>query len=170
MARDLPFATEATYHLSRRGAVRGAPFQRELLAFRLGEEEYAVDILRIREIIKTRPVTEVPRAPWFVLGVISVRGQVLPVVDLRRRLRLPERALGRAARVLIVTRGDDLLGLLVDEVRQVVRMRDVDIEPTPSLIGGPEAGELIAGIGRPVPDRLLVLLHLDAVLSFGGRA
>jgi len=145
--------------------------QREVLAFLLGGEEYAVDIRRIREIIKTRPVTEVPRAPAFVLGIISVRGQVIPVIELRRRLRLPApaRAPGREARVLIVTRAGEDFGLLVDEVRQVVRMRDSDIEPPPAMLGGggPEA-EFISGIGRPWGERLLILLELDAVLTFAG--
>jgi chemotaxis signal transduction protein len=79
------FATEESYH--RRGG-RQAIYQREVLAFALCGEEYGIDILRLREIIRTRPITEVPRAPSFVLGVIGVRGEVLPVIDLRLRLRL----------------------------------------------------------------------------------
>ena len=167
--RGLPFATEATVHAYRRAGGRGTTWQREVLAFLLGDEEYAIDIRRIREIIKTRPVTEVPRAPGFVLGIISVRGQVIPVMDLRRRLRLPAppRLPGREARVLIVTRVDEHFGLLVDEVRQVVRMRDSDVEPPPAMLGGPDA-EFIAGIGRPWGERMLILLDLDAVLTFAG--
>lgn len=173
--RGLPFATEADYHVHRR---RDQSFQHEVLAFRLGDEDYALDIRRIREIIKPRPITEVPRAPALVLGIISVRGQIIPVVDLRRRLRLPiSAAAERAARILIVTRNGEDFGVIVDGVRQVVRLRDADIELRPAMLGGPDA-ELIAGIGRPsggaavvrggLSDRLLVLLDLDAALAFLG--
>ncbi len=161
----LRFATEATFRqgFSRRER-SGGDYQREALAFRLGDEEYALDILRIREIIKLRPITEVPRAPSYILGIISVRGQVIPVLDLRVRLRLLARPLGKEARILIVTRGDETYGLIVDAVRQVVRMRDEEVEPPPPMLGGAEA-EFIAGIGRPRGDRMLILLQLDTVLS-----
>jgi purine-binding chemotaxis protein CheW len=170
--RTLPFATELTYHAYRRAENRAGGWQREVLAFLIGSEEYAVDIRRIREIIKPREPTEVPRAPAFVLGIISVRGTIIPVIDLRRRLRL-DPALWpatRDARILIVTRAEESFGLFVDEVRQVVRMRDAEIEPPPAMLGFAET-EFIAGIGRPYRDRLLILLELDAVLTFsaGGR-
>jgi len=160
----LPFATEDTWH--RRS--RGAPYQHEMLAFALGDEEYAIDIRRLREIIRTRPITEVPRAPAFVLGVISVRGEVLPVIDLRQRLRRPRAAPGRGSRVLIVKRDGEAFGLLVDSVHDVVRLRDEDIEATPALLGASDS-EYIAGIARPRPDRLVILLALDAVLGFSAR-
>jgi purine-binding chemotaxis protein CheW len=170
--RQLPFATESTYHAYRRAEGRAGAWQREVLAFIIGSEEYAVDIRRIREIIKPREATEVPRAPSFVLGIISVRGIIIPLIDLRRRLRL-DPALWpptRDARILIVTRAEESFGLFVDEVRQVVRMRDSEIEPPPAMLGGQDS-EFIAGIGRPYRDRLLILLELDAVLTFstGGR-
>jgi len=170
--RTLPFATESTYHAYRRAEGRVGGWQREVLAFFIGNEEYAVDIRRIREIIKPRETTEVPRAPDFVVGIISVRGTIIPVIDLRRRLKL-DPALwppGRDARILIVTRADESFGLFVDEVRQVVRMRDADVEPPSAMISGATT-DFIAGIGRPYRDRLLILLELDAVLTFstGGR-
>lgn len=163
--KPLVLATEATFRqgFSRRERA-GGDYQREGLAFRLGDEEYALDILRIREIIKLRPITEVPRAPSWIPGIISVRGQVIPVIDLRMRLRLPARPLTKSARILIVTRLDEIYGLIVDAVRQVVRMRDEDVEPPPPMLGGPES-ELISGIGRPRGDRMLILLNLDAVLG-----
>jgi purine-binding chemotaxis protein CheW len=168
--RSLRFATEENYHHGYARRDRGTDYQREVLAFRLGTEEYALDILRIREIIKMRPVTEVPRAPVFVVGIISVRGQVIPVVDLRTRLHvtaIPAEAVrrGKEARILIVTREGDAFGLIVDAVHQVVRMRDEDVEPPPQVLGGADA-EFIAGIGRPRADRMLILLALDAVVNF----
>jgi purine-binding chemotaxis protein CheW len=163
-----PFATEESYH--RRGG-RQAVYQHEVLAFVLAGEEYGIDILRLREIIRPRPITEVPRAPAFVLGVIGVRGDVMPVLDLRRRLRrgrdrsAPPPAPRNGARVVVVTREGEAFGLLVDEVRQVVRLRDEDIETRPGLLPAAD-GEFIAGIARPRPDRLVILLDLDVVLAF----
>jgi purine-binding chemotaxis protein CheW len=142
-----------------------AATMRDFLSVSVGDEEYGVDIQRIREIIKVRAATEVPRAPNFVLGVISVRGRVLPVIDLRLRLRLaPSPSPPRAPRILVVSKEDEQLGLQVDEVRHVVRLSDEEIEPPPPMLGGAEA-DFVAGIGRP-QDRLVILLHLDQILRF----
>jgi purine-binding chemotaxis protein CheW len=146
---------------SRGGATEA---DRELLSFRLAGEDYAVDILRLREIIRVAPLTEVPRAPAFVSGVLSVRGTVVPVMDLRRRLHLRADPPTKAARILIVTKDAEPHGLLVDEVRQVERLHTDQIEPPPPVLSGAEA-EFLGGIGR-TDGRMLILLALDAVLSF----
>jgi purine-binding chemotaxis protein CheW len=161
----LPFATEETWH--RRS--REKPYQREVLSFLLDDEEYGIDIHRLREIIRTRPITEVPRAPASILGVISVRGEVLPVIDLRMRLRRPRGAPGRGSRVLVVTRDGEAFGLLVDAVRQVDRLREDEIEPTPALLGASDS-DYIAGIARPRDGRMVILLELDVVLGIARRA
>ena len=141
---------------------------RDYLAFLVGNEEYGVAIDRLREIIKVRPVTEVPHAPPFVLGVIAVRGVVLPVLDLHRRLRLSSDGMSRSARFLVVRRGEEeLFGLLVDEVRQVVRLSDGEIEPPPPMLTSSEA-DFVSGIGRS-RGRMVILLNLDQVLRFDVR-
>jgi purine-binding chemotaxis protein CheW len=171
-AAGLPVATEEAYQ-------RGFDERREqgggrrFLTFLLAREEFALDILRIREIIKVRPITEVPRAPTFVPGIISVRGTIVPVVDLRKRLRHPAPEPGPAARILIVRRDDEPYGVMVDEVVHVVRLHPEDIEPPPPVLGGGDA-EFVAGIGRPpsimMPGQagapMLIILNLDAVLTF----
>lgn len=159
----LPFATAEGWQRRTR-----APHQHEVLAFSLGDEEYGIDIRRLRGIIRTPPITEVPRAPAFVLGVIGVRGEVLPVIDLRLRLRKPRATPGASSRVLIARREDEAFALVVDAVRHVVRLRDDEIEATPALLGAADS-EYIAGIARPWPDRLLILLAVDAVLGFNAR-
>jgi purine-binding chemotaxis protein CheW len=175
-AADLPLATEDTYRRGLDERLQETPARR-FLTFMLAGEEYALDILRISEIIKVRPVTEVPRAPAFVPGIISVRGTIVPVVDLRLRLHLPAPEPGPAARILIVTRQDEPTGLVVDEVVHVVRLHAEDIEPPPAAVGG-SSSEFIAGIGRPpsilmpgLGGRMLIVLNVDAVLAFevGGR-
>jgi purine-binding chemotaxis protein CheW len=165
-------ATEESYHHGYARRDRQQDYQKEVLAFALGDEEYGLDILRIREIIKLRPMTEVPRAPVFVPGIISVRGQVIPVFDLRMRLHLKPRkeaAPVKEARILIAIKDQEPYGLIVDKVHQVVRMRDEDIEPPPAMIGGSDS-EFIEGIGRPRGgDRMLILLNLETVVTFGGK-
>ena len=137
--------------------------RREYLAFRLGDEEYAFGIESIREILKAPPITEVPRAPAHVLGVITVRGEVIPVFDPRHRLGLPPAAVGPRGRVIVCDAGEGPCGLLVDAVAQVVRLPPSAIEQKPQAIGG--SAEYISGIGRD-RDRLFILLDLAAVLRF----
>jgi purine-binding chemotaxis protein CheW len=143
-----------------------AAAQRRVLTFDLGAEEYGLDILRIREISRIRAVTPVPRAAPFLLGVLSLRGTVLPVMDLRMRMRMPAAPMGPSSRILVVHREDELFGLVVDRVRQVVRLTDDEIEPPPPGLPSSEA-ELLAGIGRPAGGRrLVILVELDAILTF----
>ena len=164
--KELPFATEETY--LRRQDDRRKHERRGVLSFAVGGEVYGVDILSIREIIKLREITEVPRAPRFLLGVVTVRGLVLPVVDVRLRLRLDVKPLGRSARILVVLHKGERYGLLVDEVRGVVRFADAQIEPPPPSLAPSEA-PFLAGIGRYPEDgeeRMVILLSLDALLGF----
>jgi len=147
------------------GAPAPAPAEerREYLAFLLGAEEYAVDITSVREILRAPPITEVPRAPGHVLGVITVRGEVIAVFDPRRRLGLPPGAPGRSHRVVVCDAGDGPIGLLVDGVSSVVRLAPSAIEATPTGIGE-AAGAHIRGIGRE-RDRLFILVDVESLLG-----
>jgi purine-binding chemotaxis protein CheW len=139
------------------------PVQRvEYLTFRLGAEEYGVEIDRVREVMRSPPITEVPRAPPGVLGVITVRGEVVAVFDPRARLRLPPSAGAETGRVVIVDDGAGPCGLLVDGVSNVVRLPRGSIEPCPQGIGG-HGADCLAGIGRD-RDRLFTVLDLAALL------
>jgi purine-binding chemotaxis protein CheW len=114
--------------------------------------------------MRSPPITEVPRAPAHVLGVVTVRGEVVAVVDPRRRLGLPEGVArrGAGARLVIVDAGDGPCALLVDVVASVVRLRAGSVEPRPQGLGG-AAAECLAGIGRD-RDRLFTVLELGALL------
>jgi purine-binding chemotaxis protein CheW len=119
------------------------------LAFRLAGNIYAAPVALIREILTLRPITPVPRAPAAIMGIISVRGQLVTVLDLRRRLRLAESPTTNKARMLLVDpTGVEQLGLFVDEVLQVYRLSESEIEHTASALGG-EVASYIAGIARP---------------------
>jgi purine-binding chemotaxis protein CheW len=138
----------------------------EYLAFLLAGETYAVPIAHVAEILRPLPITEVPRAAATVLGVVSVRGRLLTVVDLRRRFRLPEAPLERKSRILIADLGKgEQIGLAVDEVHQVWRLAAEEIEPA-NVLGGEQPAH-IAGIGRPGGGEgtILILLDLRPILE-----
>jgi purine-binding chemotaxis protein CheW len=135
----------------------------EFLTFRLGGEEYGVRIEQVREVLRSPPITEVPRAPAHVLGVVTVRGEVVAVIDPRGRLGLPPARLAEeAGRIVIVDAGPGPCGLLVDAVASVVRLPRGTIEPRPQGIGGPSA-DCLAGIGRE-RDRIFTVLDLTGLL------
>ena len=116
------------------------------------------------------PITEVPRVPADVLGVMSLRGEVIPVFDLRRRLGLPpcDEEPSKRARVLVVDAGEGPAGVLVDRVAQVVRLKPSSIEPTPHGLGPGVQAEYLAGIGRQ-KGRMFILLDIRATLAEAGR-
>ncbi len=135
----------------------------EFLAFLLGGEPYALPIGLILEILKPLPITEVPRAPKEVAGVMSVRGRLVTVFDLRQRFGLRIGEIERKARVLLVDGGEETVGLLVGEVLQVYRLAESQIEP-PSVLGR-EPAPHIAGVGRH-DELLFLLLDLRPILGF----
>ena len=148
----------------------------ELCAFRVGEEEYVIDLRRIREILQPTPITPVPRAPEGIEGVMNVRGEVIAVVDVRKRLGLIPRAGGRS-KVLVVDIAGRVLGLIVDGVIEVVRTTRAAIGPSPLIASGPRlflgvcgAREARSGASSRVPAgraprRLRLLLNVKALLE-----
>lgn len=161
---DLQLATEETYY---QGLIKGDEqnneVRREWLTFTLGDEEYALDIEGIAEIIKPLGITEIPRAPEYILGIISLRGVVIPVFDLRRRLRLGAVEEKPSARIIVCQEGDLVAGMLVESITQVFRISERNIEPPPNML--PDLDEdLVEGVGRH-QGRLLILLNLAGILN-----
>ncbi|MGK2905680.1 MAG: chemotaxis protein CheW [Desulfuromonadales bacterium] len=140
-----------------------AQTNRRYLAFQLGNEEYALDIKRISEIIKFRELTGIPRTSEFILGIVSLRGVVVPVFDLRRRLHLGASAMMPTSRVIICRLDDATVGLLVDSINQVVSFADDEIEPPPAVLAGSER-EMVSGIGR-CQGRMIIILNLYNALK-----
>jgi chemotaxis signal transduction protein len=131
--------------------------QHDVLTFTVSDEEYGLGIEHIREISKFKPITEVPRVPGFVSGIILVRGQVVPVIDLRLRLRLSAVPPNSKSRILVVSRPSieseqvpederEQFGLIVDRVNHVVRINEAEVEP-PTVLAGHES-EFVAGLSR----------------------
>jgi purine-binding chemotaxis protein CheW len=147
----------------------------QLCTFRVSGEDFAVDIMRVREIIQPAPLTPVPEAPGHIAGVLRLRGEVVPVVDLHRRLGLPPGAPSRRARYLVVKVAGRLLGLMVDEVCEVLRLDRGELRPAPAAIDskgtrlflGVCDGERGAGRGgrRSGAGRLRLLLNDKALLG-----
>ncbi len=136
---------------------------RQYLAFNLGDEEYALDIKQISEIIKVREFTDIPRAPGFILGIISLRGVVVPVFDLRSRLKLGVSELMPTTRIVVCQHEDISVGLLVDSINQVVNLIDDEIEPPPGVLSGLDR-DMVSGLGR-YQGRLIILLNIESVLD-----
>jgi purine-binding chemotaxis protein CheW len=120
---------------------------REFLAFVLASEAYALPLSCVREIMRVPSITGVPRAPLEVLGIISVRGQVTTLVDLRHKLHVEVAPIGSRTRILLVDQGDEILGLLCDRVLQVHRLSENEVELASVL--GSDASSYVMGIGRP---------------------
>ena len=130
----------------------------EMLSFLLGGEEYVLPVDEVREVLKSRELTIVPNSPPHVLGVTSIRGTVLPVIDLGRRLGLPPATRDEKARIIIISPDDEDAGIIVDRVTGVVRLSPDAIRPAPETVE--QGAEFLKGIARK-GDRLYILLDLN---------
>ena len=138
-----------------------------LITFRIGPETFVLDIMAVRQIIPYSGSTTVPTAPSFIEGIIVLRNEVVPILDLRARLypRLP--AAGEVPLVFIMMSDEGVIGLKVDEVRRIVTVSRDDVLPAPSLIHGIR-GDLLIGV-VPHGEEVYLLIDLDQVLSSGEK-
>ncbi len=154
-------ATEEDYEHGYKREVRQD--LQQYVAFRVSGESYGLSIDQISEISMIFDTTPVPRTADFVLGIGNVRGSVIPILDLAKRLQLPHAEPERSARILIVRHDDELYGLHVDEVLSVVTIAPEDLEEAPGAIAGAR-GEYIRALTR-LDDEILIVLELAAVLA-----
>jgi purine-binding chemotaxis protein CheW len=149
---------------SRSRAASASQGTREFLVFVLAGEPYAVGLARVREILVPPPITKVPRAGSEVLGLCSVRGLLVTVLDLRRLLKLEQRGANKRNRILLAeSEHGDVIGLFVDEVRHVARLGEAELELTTSSMGS-DISEHVLGIGRPSGE-VVILLDLASLIS-----
>ena len=132
------------------------------LTFKLAGEEYGLEILKVREIIKIMEITAVPQMPQFVKGVVNLRGKVIPVVDLRLRFGLEEAEYNDKTCIIVVNVGSEM-GVIVDTVQEVLDISEQQIEPPPA-VGKDVNTEFILGMGK-VGDRVKILLDIDRALT-----
>ena len=135
----------------------------QLACFRVGNELYGLDIMRIKEIIRPQKMTPVPKAPSFIEGVINLRGTVIPVADMRKRFDQQVSDNPRKNRVLVCSVANRMVGLLVDEVTEVRSFTRPEITSAPTFCQGP-GSDFFLGVARQ-DDLLVMLLDLDRVLS-----
>lgn len=142
-----------------------APAQEiEMLGFRLGNEEYALLVEQMREVVKLWEITSVPNAPEYVLGVTSLRGKVLPVIDLCKRLGLPPGVRDGKARIIVVSLDEEETGLIVDRVTGVIKFSPDDIRPAPDTIEQGAGAEFLRGLARK-NDKLYILLDIEKAVG-----
>lgn len=135
----------------------------QLVSFNIGEEEFGVDILKVQEINRMSEVTRVPNAPEYVEGVINLRGKVIPIIDLRMRIGMPQKSTDKDTRIVVVELDSKVVGFVVDSVNEVLRINKSITEPPPPMVSGIDS-EFITAIGK-LNDRLLILLDLERILS-----
>lgn len=134
----------------------------QLVGFMVGEEEFAVPILTIQEIIKPIEYTRVPKTPAYVLGVFNLRGSVLPLIDLRSKFGLQAGQQGEDTRYMVIKNGGEVAGFVIDKLTEAIRIKEKSIDPAPETLD--EHDNLIYGVGK-IDDRLITILNVETLLK-----
>lgn len=137
--------------------------ERALVVFQLGNEEYAITVERVREVVKADRITRVPGAPSYVRGIINLRGRVVPVIDLRQRLGLGAATLERP-RIMVVEDGPALVGMLVDRASEVLRIRPGQLQPPDEVLQGDQNSRFVEAVAN-LDGRLIVVLRPGELLA-----
>lgn len=169
MKKEMPIkeayqAIEKEVVKARPKAEEGAKELVQLVVFEIDEEEYAVEIGEVREIMKMTDITSIPNSPPFIAGIINVRGDIVVVIDLEKRFNLERAHQPKRIHVILSEVGETLFGLIVDEVTAVLRMPKDDIEPAPAIISERIHAGYVKGIAM-LENRLLILLDFNKVLA-----
>ena len=134
----------------------------QLVGFMIGDEEYAVPILAIQEIIKPFTWTRVPQVPAYVLGVFNLRGSVIPLIDLRTKFGLPTRKQSEDTRFIVMRNGDDVAGFVIDRLTMAIRIKKENIGPAPDTVSGDDT--IIDGVGKQ-EDKIITILKVNKLLE-----
>ena len=140
--------------------------ERQVALFELGGETYGLDIGTVHEIIRMQPITRVPKAPFYVEGVINLRGKVIPVVDMRKRFGLETSERTKNNRIVVVAISGTTTGIIVDAVTEVLRIPNASVEPASSIVTAGET-DYLQGIAK-LENRMVILLDLGKVLAKDG--
>ncbi len=135
----------------------------QLVSFTIGNEEFAVDILYVQEINRMIQITQIPNAPEFVEGVINLRGRVIPVINLRHKMGLPKKDHDKNTRIIVVELREQILGFIVDSVKEVIRIPESITEAPPNSVSR-TGSDFIKAVGK-LDDRLLILIDLEKIIS-----
>jgi len=135
----------------------------KVVSFKVGEEEYAIDIMKIDNVSEMLKIMRLPGFPGFLLGVANLRGEVIPILDTRTKFGLEKRTENKNSRIVVVYMGDKKVGVLVDEVREVLTLDQDQLEEPPTT-GVPIQARFISAIAK-LTDRMLMILDIDKILS-----
>ncbi len=144
------------------GATLAAEQLKQFIGFTVGEEEFGIELLHVKEVIRIREITRLPGTPACVRGIINLRGDVIPLVDLREKFGLEAKEYGGMTRVIVVEVEGSLVGMVVDSASQVVRISSEEIEPPPPVLGR-RSTEYVTGVGKR-DGKLMILV--DALSIF----
>lgn len=136
----------------------------QLVIFELGGEEFGVDIMAVQEIIKMPAITSIPQAPEYVSGVINLRGRIIVVINLGKKFNILSSENNDDYKVIVVELENQIIGMMVDSVSEVLRIPTTSVDPAPDIIKSGVSSNYIQGVGK-LDDRLLILLDLRNVLS-----
>ena len=134
----------------------------QLVGFVIGDEEYAVPILSIQEIIKPFTWTRVPQVPKYVLGVFNLRGAVIPLIDLRTKFGLPTKKQNDETRFIVMRNGDDVAGFVIDRLTMAIRIKKENIGPAPDTVNSDDT--IIDGVGKQ-EDKIITILKVNKLLK-----
>lgn len=138
--------------------------EKKVVGFRLKDEEFAFDIMKVVEIIRLKEITEVPTAPDFIEGVINLRGKIIPIIDLRKRFHVDFEDRDKKYRIIITElMRNQLVGVIVDEVEKVIQVKDEQVIAAPPTVT--EAGGRYIDCIVKIDDRIIVLLDIDKIFS-----
>ncbi len=135
----------------------------QVVCFNIGREEYGVEILKVQEILKLPKITRLPKSAHYIMGVIDLRGKVIPIVDLSKRFGIKEAEDSESRRAIVVDIRGKRVGLAIDAVSHVIKLESKEIEPPPPIVKG-ISGRYIIGIGK-LKDSFVIILDIDQIFS-----
>jgi purine-binding chemotaxis protein CheW len=133
----------------------------QVVCFKLADEEYALDITRVQEVIRMQNITFVPQMPDFVLGVVNIRGSVVPVFDLRKKFNLPQKSFDEATKILVVTVDKEYISFVVDEILDNIKIDGAQLDPAPTVKMEIERA-CVTGVAL-IDERMITVLDIDRV-------
>lgn len=137
--------------------------EKQYVVFKIGNEEYGIDIMSVKEIGPYQESVKVPNAPVFVEGIINYRGNVIPIISLHKRFNIEQKGIDNNTRIIVINLKEKQIGFIVDEASQTIRLDDKDIDPTPDIVAGIDS-KYITGVGK-LDERLIILVDLEKMLT-----
>lgn len=135
----------------------------QLVVFKLDKEEYGVDIMQVQEISPYQKLTKVPNSPAFVDGIVNLRGDVIPIVSLKKKFNLADTEITELTRLIVINNGNRRTGFVVDDASEVITVSDKDVEEAPPMVVGADR-KYIQGVGK-IGNRILIILDLHKLLT-----